>query len=71
MSGVIDCSPWTGSCTSWHSVMSWKFILPVQKGEETSTEMASFLLCGDRQLHDLHSKLLLEHPRGTANQLHK
>ena len=43
----------------------------LQEGEETSTEMASFLLCGDRQLHDLHSKLLLEHPRGTANQLHK
>ena len=33
--------------------------------------MSSFLLCGDRQLHDLHSKLLLEHPRGIANQLHK
>ena len=43
----------------------------MQEGEETSTEMSSFLLCGDRQLHDLHSKLLLEHPRGTANQLHK
>ena len=33
--------------------------------------MGSFLLCGDEQLHDLHSKLRLEHPRGTANQLHK
>ena len=43
----------------------------VQEGEETRTEMSSFLLCGDRQLHDLHSKLRLEHPRGTANQLHK
>ena len=43
----------------------------MQEGEETNTEMRSFLLCGDRQLHDLHSKLRLEHPRGTANQLHK
>ncbi|CAL5226157.1 g8980 [Coccomyxa viridis] len=42
-----------------------------QEGEETRTEMRSFLLCGDRQLHDLHSKLRLEHPRGTADQLHK
>jgi len=33
--------------------------------------MSSFLLCGDEQLHDLHSKLRLEHPRGNANQLHK
>ena len=43
----------------------------MQEGEETRTEMRSFLLCGDRQLHDLHSKLRLEHPRGTADQLHK
>ncbi|CAL8463795.1 g3329 [Coccomyxa elongata] len=42
-----------------------------QAGEATQTEMGSFLLCGDEQLHDLHSKLRLEHPRGTANQLHK
>lgn len=46
-------------------------ILTLQEGEETNTEMSSFLLCGDRQLHDLHSKLRMEHPRGTANQLHK
>jgi hypothetical protein len=45
--------------------------MPVQLGEETQTDMGSFLLCGDEQLHDLHSKLRLEHPRGTANQLHK
>jgi hypothetical protein len=42
-----------------------------QTGPETSTEMGSFLLCGDEQLHDLHSKLRMEHPGGTANQLHK
>lgn len=33
--------------------------------------MRSFLLCGDGQLHDLHSKLKLDHPQGEANQLHK
>ncbi len=54
--------------------MCWELMcarLAVQEGEETRTEMRSFLLCGDRQLHDLHSKLRLEHPRGTADQLHK
>ncbi len=34
-------------------------------------QMRSFLLCGDAQLHDLHSKLKLDHPHGEANQLHK
>ena len=43
----------------------------LQTGEETETKMGSFLLCGEGQLHDLHSKLVLQHPRGTANQLHK
>lgn len=43
----------------------------MQTGGETNTEMGSFLLCGERQLHDLHSKLRLEHPGGTADQLHK
>ncbi len=33
--------------------------------------MGHFLLCGPGQLHDLHSKLQLDHPHGTANQLHK
>lgn len=36
-----------------------------------SLQMRSFLLCGDGQLHDLHSKLTLDHPNGEANQLHK
>ena len=65
-------------CLPWSRIMHLLATFPelrchpfVQEGEETSTEMSSFLLCGDRQLHDLHSKLLLEHPRGTANQLHK
>ncbi|KXZ47412.1 hypothetical protein GPECTOR_35g850 [Gonium pectorale] len=43
----------------------------LQDGPETSTEMSHFLLCGPSQLHDLHSRLTLDHPRGTANQLHK
>ncbi len=33
--------------------------------------MASFLLCGAGQLHDLHSRLVLDHPDGSASQLHK
>lgn len=42
-----------------------------QLGEATQSQMRSFLLCGDSQLHDLHSKLRLDHPGGEANQLHK
>lgn len=42
-----------------------------QDGEETETVMDHFLLCGEDQLHDLHTRLKLEHPNGYANQLHK
>jgi Fe-S cluster assembly protein SufD len=33
--------------------------------------MRHFLLAGSGQLQDLHSKLVLDHPRGEADQLHK
>ncbi|KAG2445647.1 hypothetical protein HXX76_000257 [Chlamydomonas incerta] len=42
-----------------------------QGGPETNTVMGHFLLCGPSQTHDLHSRLTLDHPNGTANQLHK
>eukprot|EP00798_Chlamydomonas_sp_ICE-L_P001464 gene1464-32842_t len=42
-----------------------------QEGAATETTLRHFLLCGSGQLHDLHSKLDLSHPNGTANQLHK
>ena len=42
-----------------------------QAGEETVTEMRHFMLAADGQLHDLHSKLRLDHPGGAATQLHK
>jgi len=42
-----------------------------QAGEETVTEMRHFMLAADGQLHDLHSKLRLDHPGGQAMQLHK
>lgn len=42
-----------------------------QLGPSTQSCMKSFLLCADRQLHDLHSKLKLDHPSGEAEQLHK
>ncbi|KAL3691920.1 hypothetical protein R1sor_005571 [Riccia sorocarpa] len=42
-----------------------------QLGPDTITEMSTFLLAGRNQLHDLHSKLLLDHPRGISRQLHK
>ena len=42
-----------------------------QGGEATETGLRSFLLAGEAQLHDLHSKLRMQHPAGTAEQLHK
>lgn len=42
-----------------------------QGGGETSTTMRHFLLCGPGQLHDLHTRLVLDYPEGSANQLHK
>ena len=33
--------------------------------------MRAFTVCGEGQLHDLHSKLHLNHPEGQAKQLHK
>lgn len=42
-----------------------------QVGEATSTTMRHFLLCGADQLHDLHTQLVLNHPEGIADQLHK
>lgn len=42
-----------------------------QLGERTQTTLRSFLLAGQGQLHDLHSKLKLDHPEGAAAQLHK
>ena len=42
-----------------------------QGGPDTATSMRHFLLASSNQLQDLHSKLVLDHPRGEANQLHK
>lgn len=53
------------------SMLIWFGSLPNQDGKETETSMDHFLLCGENQLHDLHTKLLLSHPGGCARQLHK
>ena len=42
-----------------------------QLGASTDSAMRSFLLAGESQLHDLHSKIKLDHPEGKAEQLHK
>lgn len=42
-----------------------------QEGGDTVTEMRHFLLAGPSQTCDLHSRLELNHPQGTANQVHK
>ena len=42
-----------------------------QLGSHTQTSMMSFILSGISELHDLHSKLKLNHPYGQAEQVHK
>ncbi|KAF6171770.1 hypothetical protein GIB67_007291 [Kingdonia uniflora] len=42
-----------------------------QVGPDTVTEMSTFHLCVHDQTQDLHSKLVLDHPRGSSKQLHK
>ena len=42
-----------------------------QLGPTTSTSMRSFILAGEDQLVDLHTRLSLDHPGGEAEQLHK
>ncbi|KAK9834369.1 hypothetical protein WJX84_007866, partial [Apatococcus fuscideae] len=42
-----------------------------QMGPETETTMRNLQVCGERQVHDLHSSLRLDHPSGRAQQLHK
>ncbi|KAG9445237.1 hypothetical protein H6P81_016577 [Aristolochia fimbriata] len=42
-----------------------------QLGPDTQTNLSALHLCGCNQLQDLHSRLVLDHPRGEARQLHK
>ncbi|GFH10688.1 Fe-S cluster assembly protein SufD, partial [Haematococcus lacustris] len=42
-----------------------------QGGPRTQTHMNHFVLASSNQLHDLHTKLELNHPEGVAKQLHK
>eukprot|EP00667_Euglena_gracilis_P005986 EG_transcript_6034 len=42
-----------------------------QLGPATETELQCFSLAGPGQCHDLHSRVLLDHPNATVNQLHK
>ncbi|XP_010540775.1 PREDICTED: protein ABCI7, chloroplastic-like [Tarenaya hassleriana] len=42
-----------------------------QLGPETVTELTTFHLCIDEQTLDLHSRIVLDHPRGCSRQLHK
>ncbi|CAO2166274.1 unnamed protein product, partial [Urochloa humidicola] len=43
-----------------------------QLGPETETELSTLHLTSqNKQIHDLHSKLILDHPRAFSRQLHK
>lgn len=43
----------------------------VQDGPDTVTRMYTFNLAGKKQLLDTHTKLSLDHPGGSSDQLHK
>ncbi|PIA57757.1 hypothetical protein AQUCO_00600467v1 [Aquilegia coerulea] len=60
---VVEIS--TGGTLSRHN-------LHVQQvGPDTVTEFSTFHLCVNDQTQDLHSRLVLDHPGGTSQQLHK
>ena len=42
-----------------------------QLGADTITKLSNFMVAGQNQLQDLHSRLILSHPRGFARQLQK
>lgn len=42
-----------------------------QLGPDTVTELSAFHVAQSNQLQDLHSRLILDHPRGYSRQLHK
>ncbi|KAK8944535.1 hypothetical protein KSP39_PZI008636 [Platanthera zijinensis] len=42
-----------------------------QLGPDTTTELSAFHVAQSDQIQDLHSRLVLEHPRGYSRQLHK
>ncbi|BAD52546.1 putative SufD [Oryza sativa Japonica Group] len=43
-----------------------------QLGPETNTQLSTFHFSAqNKQIHDLHSKLILDHPRGRSQQIHR
>lgn len=60
---LIEAS--TGGKLSRHNVHVQQF------GPDTTTDLSTFHLAGNDQTQDLHSKLILDHPRGVSKQLHK
>ncbi|KAJ8552700.1 hypothetical protein K7X08_020093 [Anisodus acutangulus] len=42
-----------------------------QVGPDTVTELSTFHMCVSDQTQDLHSRLVLDHPRGVSQQIHK
>ncbi|MDY7014925.1 MAG: Fe-S cluster assembly protein SufD [Cyanobacteriota bacterium] len=54
-----------GAKLSRHNLEIW------QKGEQTETELQGLTAIARQQTADTHSAIHLNHPHGTANQLHK
>uniref|UniRef100_A0A2P2Q424 NON-INTRINSIC ABC protein 6 n=1 Tax=Rhizophora mucronata TaxID=61149 RepID=A0A2P2Q424_RHIMU len=55
----------TGGRLSRHNLHVQQF------GPDTVTELSTFNLCVNNQTQDLHSRLILDHPRAYSRQLHK
>merc|ERR1712113_1337659 len=55
----------TGLNVSRHDLILKQF------GPSTKASMKHFMLAGNNQLLDLHSKIILNYRKGTTNQLHK
>ncbi|KAL4191749.1 hypothetical protein AMTRI_Chr07g82160 [Amborella trichopoda] len=66
-----SCSSYTLVETSTGGELSRHNLHIQQMGPDTVTELSTFHLCGSKQIQDLHSRLVLDHPRGYSRQLHK
>jgi len=64
-------SRYIGHAITFGSKLSRHHLEVFQTGEGTETTLNGLALIGGEQVADTHSAIVLNHPNGTANQLHK
>jgi Fe-S cluster assembly protein SufD len=64
-------SRYIGNAITFGSKLSRHHLEVFQTGEGTETTLNGLTLIGGEQVADTHSEIALNHPNGTANQLHK